>query len=417
MQLNRSFLRCATIASGFLAVLPTAHADEIFVASSSTVIQQGNPFSGSFNVIGACGGAAQSVTLNGDVLLIGDSLGRIYKKGPADSFVGYAYDVPNDAQALAMHGGNLLTAGTDGTIARVNATTGAVLDTMTASVPLTAILVSGDDVFVGSSLGVVQKGHATNGGFQFWGTCGGPINSIARDATHLIVGSSNGVVYRLDLQTQAVATSFSVPNDALAMTVQGGDLLVGGSDGKIHRLRRTDGALKSTLETFVPVDALALQREIAPGSAYCYGNGCPCGNDDPTAGCANSTGFGGKVAGDGSASIAADDLAIYAYQIPPNKNGRFYMSQNTTHVPLGDGFLCAGGGGYPSLRFPFHNAGPAGALALPQNLVSWCSQNFGPSGQIFAGSTWHFQAWYRNAQGPCGQNFNTTNSYSVTFVP
>lgn len=419
MQPNRSFVRGAAILGGLAAILPlsTVRADEIFVGSSTTVIQAGNPFSGSFNVIGACGGAAQALTLNGDDLLIGDSLGRIYKR-PAGGFVSYAgFDVPNDAQGLAMHGGNLLSVGTDGTIVRVDANTGAVLNTMTASVPLTAILVSGDDVFVGSSFGVVQKGHATNGGFQFWGTCGGPVNSITRDATHLIVGASNGVVYRLDLQTQAVATSFAVPNDAEAIIVQGGDLLVGGSDAKIYRLRRTDGALKSTLSVQVAVSALALQREIAPGSAYCYGIACPCGNDDPGAGCANSTGFGAKVSGAGSTSVAADDLAIYAYQIPPNKNGRFYMSQNTTHVPLGDGFLCAGSGGYPSFRFPFHNAGPAGALALPQNLVAYCSQNFQPSGHIFAGSTWHFQAWYRNAQGPCHQNFNTTNSYSVTFVP
>jgi hypothetical protein len=413
MQLNRSFVYLAALLPASLA-----RADDLYVASATTVIQQGNPFSATFTVVGACGGAAQALTLNGDILLIGDQLGRIYKKGPTDSFISYAgYDVPNDAQGLAMHGGNLLTVGTDGTIIRVDAITGAVLDTMTASVPLTAILVSGDDVFVGSSLGVVQKGHATNGGFQFWGTCGGPVNSIARDATHLIVGASNGVVYRLDLATQQVATSFSVPNDAQALVVQGNDLLVGGSDSKIYRLRRTDGALKSTLTSQVAVSALALRREIAPGSAYCYGNGCPCGNDDPSAGCANSTGFGAKLAGEGSASIAADDLTIYAYQIPPNKNGRFYMSQNSTHLPLGDGFLCAGSGGYPSFRFPFHNAGPAGSLATPSSLVAWCSQNLPSTGHLFAGSTWHFQAWYRNAQGPCGQNFNTTNSYSVTFVP
>ncbi len=27
--------------------------------------------------------------------------------------------------------------------------------------------------------------------------------------------------------------------------------------------------------------------------AYCFGAACPCGNDDPEAGCANSTGVGG----------------------------------------------------------------------------------------------------------------------------
>ena len=419
MQATRSLLRRAALLGGCAAALSVCPvlADELFVASPTTIILEGNPYSGAFQAIGACGGSAQSLTMNGDVLLIGDTNGRIYRKGPADGFVGYAFDAPNDAQALAMHGGDLLCAGSDGTIARVNASTGAVLDTMTASVPLTAILVSGDDVFVGSSFGIVQKGHAVSGGFQFWGTCGGPVNGIAKDATHLIVGASNGVVYRLDLVTQAVAASFAVPNDAEAIVLQGNDLLVGGSDAKIHRLRRTDGAFKATLDASFAVGALAIRREVSPGSIYCYGIGCPCGNDDPAAGCANGTGFGARLAGSGTASIAADDLEVFAFQIPANKGGRFYMSQNVTHLPMGNGLLCAGSGGYPLFRFPFTSSGPAGALRLPQNLVSFCSQNFAATGHLAAGATWHFQAWYRDGQGPCGTSVNTTNSYSVAFVP
>lgn len=419
MNPTRSLVRRAAILGIFAAALhvPSARADELFVASPTTLILQGNPFSGSFSTIGACGGAAQSMTLDGDVLLIGDPSGHIYRKAPADAFVSYAYDVPNDAQALAMHAGNLLSVGSDGTIVRVDADTGAVLDTMTTSVPLTAILVFGDDVYVGSSLGIVQKGHATSGGFQFWGTCGGPVNSIAKDASHLIVGSNNAVVYRLDLQTQSVTASFSVPNNAEAMIVQGGDLLVGGSNARIYRLERFDGSLKSTLAVPVSVSALALQPGTDPGSIYCYGIACPCGNDDPLAGCANTTGFGARLDGSGSASVSADDLEVFAFQLPPNKNGRFYMSQNVTHVPLGDGFLCAGSGGYPLFRFPFINAGPAGALRLPPDLVSYCNQTFPATGHLTAGATWHFQAWYRDPHGPCGAFFNTTNSYSVAFVP
>jgi len=409
----------AAILGGFAAAFlgSSIRADELFVASPTTLIQQGNPFSGSFFAIGACGGAAQSMTLDGDVLLIGDPSGHIYRKGPADPFVSYAYDVPNDAQGLAMHGGDLLSAGSDGTIVRVDSSTGAVLATMTASFPLTAILVSGDDVFVGSSFGIVQRGNAISGGFQFWGTCGGPVNSLATDSTHLIIGSSNGIVYRIDLLTQLVTTSFTVPNNAEAMVVQGGDLLVGGSNARIYRLERFSGALKSTLNPSVSVSALALQAGTDPGTTYCYGIACPCGNDDPLAGCANTTGFGGRVDGSGSASVAADDLEVFAFQLPPNKNGRFYMSQNVTHVPLGDGFLCAGSGGYPLFRFPFINAGPAGALALPQHLVAYCNQTFSAAGHLLPGATWHFQAWYRDPHGPCGAYFNTTNSYSVAFVP
>jgi hypothetical protein len=415
----RSLVRPAAILGGFAAAFlgSTVRADDIFVASSTTLVLEGNPFSGAFITIGACGGAAQSMTLNGDVLLIGDPNGRIYRKAPSDGFVSYAFDVPNDAQALAMHGGNLLSVGTDGTIVRVDADTGAVLATMTTFAPLTAILVSGDDVFVGSSFGIVQKGHATNGGFQFWGTCGGPVNSLAKDSTHLIVGSSNGTVYRLDLLTQAVTTFFAAPNDLQAMVVQGGDLLVAGSDARVLRLERFSGALKSTLTVPVTVSALALRAGTDPGTTYCYGIGCPCANEDPLAGCANTTGFGARLDGSGTASVSADDLEVFAFQLPPNKNGRFYMSQNSTLVPLGDGLLCAGSGGYPLFRFPFLNAGPAGALRLPPNLVSFCNQTFPAAGHLAVGATWHFQAWYRDPHGPCGAFFNTTNSYSVAFVP
>ena len=419
MNRTRFLVRRAAIlgacAAAFLGT--SVRADEIFVASPTTLILRGNPFSGSFQTIGACGGAAQSMTLDGDVLLVGDPNGHIYRRRPADGFVSYAFDVPNDAQALAMHGGNLLSAGSDGSIVRVDADTGAVLDTMTASVPLTAILVSGDDVWVGSSFGIVQKGNAISGGFQFWGTCGGPVNSLAKDSTHLILGTSIGTVYRIDLQTQSVTTSFPVSSDAEAMVIQGGDLLVGGSNSKILRLERFGGALKSTLIAPATISALALQAGTDPGTTYCYGIACPCGNDDPLAGCANTTGFGGRVDGSGTGSISADDLEVFAFQLPPNKNGRFYMSQNVTQVPLGDGFLCAGSGGYPLFRFPFTNSGPAGALALPHNLVAYCNQAFPATGHLFAGATWHFQAWYRDPHGPCGAFFNTTNSYSVAFVP
>ena len=40
----------------------------------------------------------------------------------------------------------------------------------------------------------------------------------------------------------------------------------------------------------------------AVGIPFCFGVGCPCGNDDPNAGCANSTGSGALLEGSGSAS-------------------------------------------------------------------------------------------------------------------
>jgi hypothetical protein len=32
-----------------------------------------------------------------------------------------------------------------------------------------------------------------------------------------------------------------------------------------------------------------------PGSKFCFGVDCPCGNDDPTGGCVNSSGHGAQL--------------------------------------------------------------------------------------------------------------------------
>lgn len=410
--------RAAGFCGLFLGLLfSTARADELFVASPTTLILQGNPYMGSFTTIGACGGQAQSLALNGSQLLIGDPNGHVYKKSPGDAFVSYAFDVPNDARALAMHAGNLLSGGSNSTVVRVDATSGAVLGTLSVPAPVSAMCVSGDSLFVGSSFGIVHKGNALTGNFQFFGTCGGPVNSLVLDSTHLIIGSSNGQVYRINLDTQALDASFAVANDATAMILQSGDLLVGGTNSSVLRLERFTGTVKGSLDAFVSVGALALQIGGDPGSTYCYGLGCPCGNNDAQAGCVNTTGFGGRLAGSGSTSVVADDLSLFAFQIPSHHNGRFYMSQITTQIPLGDGLLCAGGGGYPSFRFPLATSGAAGSFAMPTDLVDYCNQHFGVAGHITPGATWHFQAWYRDPNGPCGTNFNTTNSYSVVFTP
>jgi len=58
-------------------------------------------------------------------------------------------------------------------------------------------------------------------------------------------------------------------------------------------------------------------RITGVASAYCFGTGCPCRNDDPVAGCATSRGSGGRLTACGSASTAADDLVLQTSGLPP----------------------------------------------------------------------------------------------------
>jgi hypothetical protein len=407
--------RASLLASAAVLAASFAKADDLYVASLSTLVYEGTPYASSNNLIGACGGAAQSITVDAGVVFVGDTTGHVYKRAPG-GFLTYAYDAPNDAQALAFHNGNLLVGGSDGTIARLDAQSGQVLATLAVGVPVTALAVEGADVWAGSSFGIVEKGHAVNGGFAFWGTCGGPVSSLALDATHLWLGTNQGVIYKLSRATQQVENQFTPNSDCEALAVHLGDVLVGGSDGSIKRLERNLGTIKTSWMQPVSVNALAVVDAGEPGVAYCYGVSCPCGNDDPVGGCQNSSGFGARLTGAGTTSVAADDLAISALSLPANRSARMYMSSLTNNVPFGAGKLCTGGSGYPTFRFGVVNTGPTGTLTL-SGVVAYANAHFPLSGHVFAGSTWNFQGWVRDPSGPCGAAFNTTNAYSVTFVP
>ena len=183
------------------------------------------------------------------------------------------------------------------------------------------------------------------------------------------------------------------------------------------RAHRVSGLVKDTLATVFSIDAMALEVETGPGVPYCYGSAgaCPCGNDDGEAGCAHSEGIGGLLSGSGTASVLADDLVLSGTNLPATKNGRFYMGAAAPQVPFGDGLFCAGSGGYGVKRFPLFNSGPNGTAELADIVAhsqKWAAQN-----QIVPGFTWNFQIWFRDPQGPCGGTINTSNAYSVTFLP
>ncbi|MCB9914798.1 MAG: hypothetical protein H6828_06560 [Planctomycetes bacterium] len=153
------------------------------------------------------------------------------------------------------------------------------------------------------------------------------------------------------------------------------------------------------------------------GGPYCLGVACPCGNNDPNAGCVNSTGVGALLSATGTSSVTNDDLKLTVSSMPVNKFGVFYMGPNQIALPFGDGLRCVGGGGVGLFRYnPPLNSGAAGSISIGPGLVAW-SSGFPPGGAITPGSTWQFQCWYRDPFGPCGQFFNLSNGYSVTFTP
>lgn len=155
-------------------------------------------------------------------------------------------------------------------------------------------------------------------------------------------------------------------------------------------------------------------REVLDGPAaeLCHGLGCPCGNDDPSAGCGNlghdlDPSSGARLAASGSDELALDDLELVLTRVAPGAPGFVFAGPLPATAVLGDGLRCVGGAGH---RFPPRVADAAGALRYgPGELVGQAA------GALLAGATWHYQAWYRDAGGPCGSGANLSSALSVTW--
>jgi len=173
--------------------------------------------------------------------------------------------------------------------------------------------------------------------------------------------------------------------------------------------------------------ALAAQLSIAPsaaaqvGSPYCFGVGCPCGNDDPAAGCGNRGWDGSTATGaalqhlGGSASTVLDDLVLGVSGMQGLQSGILYMGGAPIGIPFGDGLRCVGGGAAGVFRYGVQQSNGFGEFQRTGFVAT--SMAFPPAGRIVPGSTWYFQGWYRDPGGPCGSQFNLTNALPVTFLP
>ncbi len=189
----------------------------------------------------------------------------------------------------------------------------------------------------------------------------------------------------------------------------GDNVLVTGTEvpGCISICQQGDGCIQNNTISSCQAD---------PTTPYCFcASSAPCGNVFAGGGCANSNGVGAVLAGAGSLGIAADDLVLKASQLPPNKVGIFFMGGQQTQLAFGDGQLCVTGGASGIFRFPAKNSGLSGTFQEGP-IVGVAGSLFAPN-PIVAGSTWHFQGWFRDPSGPCGSSFNLSNATTASFVP
>lgn len=153
------------------------------------------------------------------------------------------------------------------------------------------------------------------------------------------------------------------------------------------------------------------------GSESCFGVGCPCANDEASAGCGNSTGDGAYLAGVGSLSVAVDDFALATTQAPVGSNCLLFMGNPALSglpVPFGDGLRCIGGSTW---RWSLSNTGISGTSLYGPGMAATSFANHPPAFQLQPGTSWIFQLWYRDPSGPCGSGFNVSNAVTATFLP
>jgi hypothetical protein len=96
----------------------------------------------------------------------------------------------------------------------------------------------------------------------------------------------------------------------------------------------------------------------------------------------------------------------------PNTVGLFFYSQGQLNggagLPFGNGLRCIGGSGTPLVRL--QPGFPSGNVLITN--VDFT--NLPNNGQVLAGSTWNFQAWFRDPPAG-GAAFDTSDAIQIVF--
>jgi Malectin domain/Kelch motif len=120
----------------------------------------------------------------------------------------------------------------------------------------------------------------------------------------------------------------------------------------------------------------------------------------------NSTGSPALIRFRGSSSLQSSDLRLLAETVPDGQFGLFFYSALFTDVPFGNGQRCLAS---PLYRLPVKPVN-GGMLTHQVNF-----SNLPNGGEILAGSTWGFQAWYRDPVAG-GANYDSSDALRMLFT-
>jgi len=135
----------------------------------------------------------------------------------------------------------------------------------------------------------------------------------------------------------------------------------------------------------------------------------PCGLDLGLTRCTslpNSTGQAARLRADGSASVAAESIALQASRLPAGQTTLLFNGTDPVQAFVGDGVLCLTNN--VKRMYPAGTSNGSGEYNVSVDFSAPYAVNFLP------GTTLLFQGWYRDVPGgPAG--FNTTDAVEITF--
>jgi hypothetical protein len=199
--------------------------------------------------------------------------------------------------------------------------------------------------------------------------------------------------------------------DGLAFDPSGVVYMLEDNPAPLHRYVIANGAY----DPAPPMNTI-LGSEVFSGGTYSpVAPGAKVGTSYCGPAVVNSSGNSAVISAHGSASVAANDLELFAVGLPVGSFAFFIASMTQDLVPMaggGQGTLCLGGSIGRGVGGAILNSGAAGTVSITANLNAMPT----PTGPVavVAGETWHLQCWFRDSVGGSATS-NLSDAVSVTF--
>lgn len=252
-----------------LALAGTAQAEVILLGGPLGIVHQLDTDTGAVAFRGTCGGPINSMVSANNTLFIGDQSGTVYTLDLETDQITGAFATQSDANAMAWLNDQLLVADSNGTIDFIDPDTHQVDNTLTVlGTDITALGIDSGGLFTGGHSTLAQRTQIGQENFQAFAACAAMINSMTFGPDTLFLGGiefgpeAEGTIYLFNKFEGGVeyTGNHSIDSDSTAIIYAQGLLYIGGSDGIIHEMNPSTGAVLRTFDTGIDIQAMAQEN-------------------------------------------------------------------------------------------------------------------------------------------------------------